>query len=83
LAEQTAGDNLGAVTEDDTMEVESACWWTGGGVAAAATGTIALPLLLLQLRFLTTRLQFSAGPPALKKRGKLLAGSITLLLAIR
>ena len=53
------------------------------GSAAAATGTVALPLLLPQLRFLTTRLQFSAGPPALKKRGKLLPGSITSLLAIR
>jgi len=81
--EQAAGDNLCALTEDDTIEVESAWWWTGGGVVAAATGTVALPLLLLQLRFLSTRLQFSAGPPALKKSGKLLAGSITSLLAIR
>jgi hypothetical protein len=58
---------MGAVTENDTTEVESACWWTGGGVAAAATGTVALPLLLLQLRFLTTRLQSSAGTPSAKK----------------
>lgn len=71
LVERASGDNAGAVTEDDTTEVEFAYWKTGGGVAviaAATTSNIALPLLMQQLRHSATRQQFSDGPSAKKKR---------------